>query len=82
MTGQNLLLQIEQFLARTGMSDVTFGHRVGNPYLVRRLRAGGDCHTRTAERCLYVIANHGAPTIARNRRKSLQVKESSPSHQD
>lgn len=46
-----LLIEIDAFLARTGMAPSYFGKiSVGNSELVDRLRAGGDVRTRTAER--------------------------------
>lgn len=47
----DLLSEIEKFCADFGVSDSGFGRRfMGDPGFVFRLRAGGECLPRTAQR--------------------------------
>lgn len=59
MKQENLIDEIERFLAQTGMEPTMFGHRVNREWrLVDRLRAGGDVTTRTADKIRTYIAEN------------------------
>jgi len=48
---QQLLCEIENFLARAGMAETTFGQKsVRDTKLIQRLRSGGSVTLRTAEK--------------------------------
>lgn len=61
MSKSQLLIEIDSFLARSGMAASTFGQKAVHEWrLVERLRAGGDVTTRNAERIRAFIADHDA----------------------
>ena len=61
MSKSHLLIEIESFLASSGMAATTFGQKSVHEWrLVERLRDGGDVTTRTAERIRTFIAAHAA----------------------
>ena len=52
-----LLKQIDALLEKNKWQESTFGRKVnGNPYLVQRLRNGGDIRTGTLARIKKVLA--------------------------
>lgn len=65
-TREKLLAEIDAFLARTGMEEWRFGQEAAKTHnLVKRLRAGLDVKTSTADMVRAYIAAHrrtrGAP---------------------
>jgi hypothetical protein len=56
---EQLLSEIEAFLARTGMGETYFGKKAAkNPYLVQRLRDGGRIWPETGDLVRLFIASH------------------------
>jgi len=62
-TRDALLAEIENFLDQSGMEAWRFGHEViGDHTLVKRLRAGRDVNTGTADAIrAYLDSKRGAP---------------------
>lgn len=56
---EDLLTEIDDFLARAKMADTTFGLKaVNDGKFVSRLRDGGECLPRTATRARNFIHQH------------------------
>ena len=56
---EEMLLEIEAFLERTGMGPGTFGtHVAQDGKFVKRLRAGADVRTQLLERVREYIRDH------------------------
>lgn len=61
-----LLLEVEDFLKRSGMAPGTFGtYALDDGRFVNRLRAGGDVRTQTLERVREFIRDRDAKASAR-----------------
>jgi hypothetical protein len=57
-TIQQIVKEIDAFLADTGMAETYFGAlAVKNPNLISRVRAGGDMNSRTIDRVREFIAS-------------------------
>lgn len=78
MSANDLLLEVDAFLAETGMGETYFGLCAArNPHLVARLRGGGRVWPETAQRVRDFISNHphvsaapaDQPSGARNSRE-------------
>ena len=58
---EQLLAEIEVFLAATGMGETYFGKKAANnPYLVQRLRDGGRIWPETGDLVKAFIASHAS----------------------
>ncbi len=58
-TGENLLKQIDAFIARTGMSETRFGIlAVGDGHLVRRLREHKSITIRRLDQVQWFMSAH------------------------
>ncbi len=76
MTHDTLLAEIERFLAEVGMGDSYFGRlSVNDGKLMKRLRAGRDVETKTADKILNFMRQE---RVAR-RRALRSLTQSAPS---
>lgn len=58
---EDLLNEIDEFLARSEMADTTFGLKaVNDGKFVARLRDGGECLPRTVARARNFIQQHSS----------------------
>ena len=75
-TKEELLAEIEAFLARTGMGPTQFGKLIdNNTNVVKRLRAGKSITTDTADKIRDFIRNYESSDCPRRRGHGRRVPE-------
>jgi tRNA-dihydrouridine synthase len=62
----DLISEIDEFIARTGMAPTAIGRAAfGNPHVVRRIKSGENITTRTISKLRAFMASYQAPEQSR-----------------
>ena len=62
---QDLIGEIDAFMARTGLRPTAIGRRVfGNPHVVRRIQSGENVTVRTITKLRAFMASYQAPAAS------------------